>query len=357
MFFGLLIFWTFFPVWIGGIQWMITRVSGLIARNVGILENLATFKDAIKTNKVKQNVALLGSVLCLGLGTQQVATYFLFSGAYFWLVLFSFGGYLLLFVIPWFNLMLLFKQRVTTVWSAFFYLSTGLLLVAIFALLKTKNLIYTTESGAYPVPTNGTLKVITIVLLVLYYLFCLSLLIVVESENETKKITRLSYRGSPILHKSLALFRNVFANERFKYLKKRNATKLSLILTFLPIIFVFVMFLVAKVFHSKFYIAGLTFFCGASPLLIGGISLLFLKNTPNYLKGISLVLYTLLGSLNLVWTYYFQGIFIRLATEGYLYDKMTNCINLITAVGTIILSTIAWVMPYLLFLVKRRSEE
>lgn len=353
MFFVLLIFWIFFPVWIGGIQWIIATISGLIAKNTGILENLATFKDAIKTNKVKQIVALLGSVLCLGLGTQQVAMYFL-SGAYFWLVLFSFGGYLLLFIIPWFNLILLFKQRVTTVGSAFFYLSTGLLLVAIVALAKTKNVIYTTESGSYPVPTNGTVKVITIVLLVVYYLFCLSLLIVVESENETKKIKRLSYRGSPILHKSLALFRNAFANEPFKSLEKRNATKLSLILAFLPIIFVFVMFLVVKVFHSKFYMAELTLFCGISPILIGGISLLFLKNTPNILKGLSLVLYTLLGLLNLFWTYYFQGVFIRLATEGYLYDKMTNSINLITAVGTIILTTSAWLMPYLLFLVKRK---
>ena len=97
MFFVLLIFWIFFPVWIGGIQWIIATISGLIAKNTGILENLATFKDAIKTNKVKQIVALLGSVLCLGLGTQQVAMYFL-SGAYFWLVLFSFGGYLLLYI-------------------------------------------------------------------------------------------------------------------------------------------------------------------------------------------------------------------------------------------------------------------
>lgn len=164
----------------------------------------------------------------------------------------------------------------------------------------------------------------------------------------------MSYRGSPILHKSLELFRNAFANEPFKSLKKRNATKLSLILAFLPIIFVFVMFLVVKVFHSKFYMAELTLFCGISPILIGGISLLFLKNTPNILKGLSLVLYTLLGLLNLFWTYYFQGVFIKLATEGYLYDKMTNSINLITAVGTIILTTSAWLMPYLLFLVKRK---
>lgn len=169
------------------IQWLFTELASFIVEKsplLGYLEKLKAKINKNNTTKVITFLILLGILL---LTTQQVLQYYLFSGPYLWLLILSLGTYIILFLLPWVNLVLPFRKNIKTPFMLFSNSGTGMIIVWIFALINTENKIYLDESGGNFKMGNPYLSGAAVGLLVFYYLFSLGMLIVANQ----------SYKNSP----------------------------------------------------------------------------------------------------------------------------------------------------------------
>lgn len=100
-----------------------------------------------------------------GFGVRQVTTYYLFSGAYFWFVIFTFGLLLLLYIAPISAMFLPYVKKEYKCWSWFskFYwnvIGSSSLLWGLLMLIDTSTKIYADESGGTFHYGNHSLKIL-----------------------------------------------------------------------------------------------------------------------------------------------------------------------------------------------------
>ncbi len=100
-----------------------------------------------------------------GFGVRQVTIYYLFSGVYFWFVIFTFGLLLLLYIAPISAMFLPYVKKEYKYWSWFskFYwnvIGSSSLLWGLLMLIDTSTKIYADESGGTFHYGNHSLKIL-----------------------------------------------------------------------------------------------------------------------------------------------------------------------------------------------------
>lgn len=157
-------------------QYFITQLVGELSWHIDRGKSLATLKHKGYQTPIIRVLVPIVTVIILTLGSWQMAEFYLFNGGYFWLALLSFGLYLFLFISPWINLILPYKKRFSLSFQILFNESTGTILLWFISLICSSNRLYLDEGGVSSRPANMPLKIITIILLGLYYLSSVGLM-------------------------------------------------------------------------------------------------------------------------------------------------------------------------------------
>jgi len=157
-------------------QYFITQLVSELSWHVDQGKGLARLKRKGYQTPLTRILVPIATVLILTLGSWQMAEFYLFNGGYFWLALLSFGLYLFLFIAPWINLILPYKKRFSLSFQILFNESTGTILLWFISLICSSNRLYLDEGGVSSRPANMPLKIITIILLGLYYLSSVGLM-------------------------------------------------------------------------------------------------------------------------------------------------------------------------------------
>ncbi|MBO0462812.1 hypothetical protein JZO83_13800 [Enterococcus sp. DIV1298c] len=316
-----------------------------------VLEGIHKKFDLKKSWRI---VVALGSTAILALGTAQVAQFYLLSGAYFWFVYLSFGLYLLVFLLPWLNLLLPYQKNLKSKSMFFFNMSTGTVLLWIIVLINSPAIIYLDEGSVNSRPANVPLKFVTIGLLIIYYI--LSLIFMILANH----IYILDEERTVV-----SLYRIV---KDIKILKVSNWTKGGLgyqksavVISIIPTIFLLLVLSIenlVKYDSIMHFIDNILLFATIITIVGGLISLLFLGNHNKWIKLTSLIAYTVVVLFNLMITFmYTQSGFtllFEMIGEGLHYVPLY--LIAIKRIVVLLLNSLACIVPYVLLYRKKKKS-
>jgi len=302
-------------------------------------------------------------IMILMLGTAETIQFYLTNGSYFWFAILSFGFYLLLFFLPWLNLKLPYQKRFNLPSMLLFNLSTGTVLLWIIALINAPNRIYLDEGGVSSRPTNFMFKVATIVLLSAFYLVSLGLLVLAEQRYQNEHLQIQGQRPVSHSESTVDATHDVAQQALETQLRGRlqlAAKKTAICFSTLPTLFVLMMLLLEQLLNDGspqlLRIASLA--VAIITGLINLLSLFFLGEHQRRVRIVALVVYTLLSLLNLAMTHLVTShgfsMLLQLIRAGS-GMPFKFYLSPIRQVGLVGLTTLAWLIPYLLLYKKGKT--
>ena len=315
------------------IQWGITRVLHGIIIKTNMYDMLWRIKEKLYLKRSTNIIVTVCTVAILVLGTAQTAQFYLVNGAYFWSIL-------------------------------LFNMSTGTLLLWIIALINSSNVIYLDEGGVSSRPANIPLKVVTIGLLIVYYVLSEILMVLADHVylvNNEKTITKPVIKSVKSLRSNL---HRIETNKRMiavkNWIKDRlNSKNMVLLVAMFPAMFILIVLLIEKIAKYDSIPSLNTILLSVTIVTIvdGLISLLFLANHQKWTKRISLAIYTIISLINLLITVMFTkyGFVFLFEIMGEGLNSFELYLLSIKQIGVLLLNTLAWIFPYLLLYRNRKN--
>lgn len=325
-----------------------------IITKIHIYDVLDGIHKKMNLKKSWRIVVALGSTAILALGTAQVAKFYLLSGAYFWIVYLSFGLYLFVFLLPWLNLILPYRRNFHSKSMFLFNMSTGTLLLWIIVLSIAPNIIYLDEAGVTSIPANVSLKLITIGLLIIYYILSVILMIL------AKHIYILDEERTVVsLYRTLTDIKILKVKNRAK--NRLDYQKIAVVNSTIPIIFLLIVLSIENIikYDSNIQFVDNILVIATIVTIIGGfISTLFLGNHNKWIKLTSLVVYTIVLCFNLMITFLYTHsgftLLFEIIAEGLHYFSLY--LIAIKRRGVLLLNILACIVPYILLYRKKKKS-
>ncbi|MGG5318264.1 hypothetical protein [Enterococcus sp. AZ072] len=346
------------------IQWGITRVLHGIIIKTNMYDMLWRIKEKLYLKRSTNIIVTVCTVAILVLGTAQTAQFYLVNGAYFWFAILSFGLYLFLFIVPWLNLILPYRKKFKLISILLFNMSTGTLLLWIIALINSSNVIYLDEGGVSSRPANIPLKVVTIGLLIVYYVLSEILMVLADHVylvNNEKTITKPVIKPVKLLRSNLHRIKTNKSTIAVKnWIKDRlNSKNMVVLVAMFPAMFILIVLLIEKIAKYDSIPSLNTILLSVTIVTIvdGLISLLFLANHQKWTKRISLAIYTIISLINLLITVMFTkyGFVFLFEIMGEGLNSFELYLLSIKQIGVLLLNTLAWIFPYLLLYRNRKN--